>query len=192
MTFWTRVFREKRAIVVALLLGVVLNVAAYGLIVYPLAVKSGGAAERATAAAAALRAAERDLAGAKALVTGKSRAEEALSTFYDKVLPADESHARRQTYTALPSLARKANVKFAERRTDLDPTMAKNSRVGRLQIRMVLSGEWESIRQFIYDVESASEFVIIDDVIVAQNDPGKPLTLTLELSTYFRLGANGN
>ena len=74
----------------------------------------------------------------------------------------------------------------------LRPAIPKNSRVGRLQIRMVLSGEWESIRRFIYDVESASEFVIIDDVILAQNDPGKPLTLTLELSTYFRLGANGN
>jgi len=57
---------------------------------------------------------------------------------------------------------------------------------------MVLSGEWESIRQFIYDVESASEFVIIDDVTLSQNDPGKPLTLTLELSTYYRLGSNGN
>ena len=54
------------------------------------------------------------------------------------------------------------------------------------------SGEWESIRQFIYDVESASEFVIIDDVTLSQNDAGKPLTLTLELSTYFRLGSNGN
>jgi hypothetical protein len=34
--------------------------------------------------------------------------------------------------------------------------------------------------------------VIIDDVTLAQNDAGKPLTLTLELSTYFRLGVNGN
>jgi len=108
------------------------------------------------------------------------------------VLPSDESHARRQTYTALPNLARRANVKFAERRTEIDRSLPKNSRVGRLQIRMVLSGEWESIRQFIYDVESASEFVIIDDVTLSQNDAGKPLTLTLELSTYFRLGANGN
>jgi Tfp pilus assembly protein PilO len=83
-------------------------------------------------------------------------------------------------------------VKFAERRTDVDRSLPKNSRVGRLQIRMVLSGEWESIRQFIYDVESASEFVIIDDVTLSQNDLGRPLTLTLELSTYFRLGSNGN
>jgi len=192
VSLWTRIFLEKRTLLVALGAGVVLDVAGYALIVYPRGVKSRGAAERASVAATSLGAAERDFAGAKALVAGKTRAEQELATFYDKVLPADESQARRQTYTALPNLARKANVKFAERRTDLDPAIPKNSRVGRLQIRMVLSGEWESIRQFIYDVESASEFVIIDDVILAQNDPGKPLTLTLELSTYFRLGPNAN
>ena len=53
-------------------------------------------------------------------------------------------------------------------------------------------GDYESFRQFIYELESAPEFVIIDDVTLAQNDPDKPLTLTLELSTYYRLGANGN
>jgi len=36
------------------------------------------------------------------------------------------------------------------------------------------------------------EFVIIDDVTLAQDDPGKPLLLTLELSTYYRLESNGN
>ena len=192
MTFWQRVFAERRAAIVALIAGLVVNLVAYALVVYPRGVKSRGAAERANVAAAALRTAERDFAAAKALVTGKTRADQELSTFYDKVLPANESHARRQTYTALPSLARRANVKFAERRTDVDRSLPKNSRVGRLQIRMVLSGEWESIRQFIYDVESASEFVIIDDVTLAQNEPGKPLTLTLALSTYFRLESNGN
>ena len=34
--------------------------------------------------------------------------------------------------------------------------------------------------------------VIIDDVTLAQPDPAKPLVLTLELSTYYRLGAHGN
>jgi len=34
--------------------------------------------------------------------------------------------------------------------------------------------------------------VIIDDVSLAQTDTSKPLTLQLELSTYYRLGANGS
>jgi hypothetical protein len=34
--------------------------------------------------------------------------------------------------------------------------------------------------------------VIIDDVQLAQNDATKPLQLSLQLSTYYRLGSNGN
>jgi hypothetical protein len=34
--------------------------------------------------------------------------------------------------------------------------------------------------------------VIIDEVSIAQNDPTKPLAVTILLSTYYRLGANGN
>jgi Tfp pilus assembly protein PilO len=68
----------------------------------------------------------------------------------------------------------------------------RDARVGRWKIRTELQGDYENLRQFIYALESAPEFVIIDDVTLSQNDAGKPLTLTLELSTYFRLGSNGN
>ena len=54
---------------------------------------------------------------------------------------------------------------------------------------MVLQGDYESFRRFIYELETLAEFVIIDDVTLAQGEPGKPLTLTLELSTYYRVGA---
>jgi hypothetical protein len=47
------------------------------------------------------------------------------------------------------------------------------------------------VRRFIYELESAPEFVIIDGVTLAQGDSGKPLTLSLELSTYYLLGAHG-
>jgi hypothetical protein len=191
MPLWKRILVERRSLIVPIALGAVLNVAAYALWVYPLGVKSEGAGERAAAAATALKAAERDFAAAKGLVTGKSRADEELSTFYDKVLPATEADARRQTYAPLAALARKTNVKFAERRTEPDQTTAKNARVSRLKIRMSLQGEYEALRQFIYDIESAPEFLIIDDVTLSQNDPGKPLTLIIELSTYYRLGTNG-
>jgi len=186
-----RILREWRSLIIPIAAGAVLNAAGYALWVYPLGVKSAGAGERAAHAAAALQSAARDVAAARALVTGKSRADEELSTFYDKVLPATESDARRQTYSMLPTLARKTNVKFAERRTEPDTAIPKNARVGRLKIRMTLQGEYEELRQFIFDVESAQQFLIIDDVTLSQNDPGKPLTLTIELSTYYRLGVNG-
>jgi Type II secretion system (T2SS), protein M subtype b len=191
MTLWKRIVSEKCAVIIPLALAILVNVGVYWMVVYPLGVKSAGAADRADAAKHAVTAAEREHNAARALVTGKSRAEEELSTFYDKVLPANLTAARRLTYASLPELARKANVKYQASRYDPDPP-AKDSRFARLHIRTVLQGEYENLRRFIYELESAPEFVIIDDVSLAQSDPGKPLVLTLEMSTYYRVGANGN
>ena len=66
----------------------------------------------------------------------------------------------------------------------------KNSRLGHLKVRIVLQGSYDALRQFIYALETAPEFVIIDDMSLAQNDLTKPLSLTLGLSTYYRLDVN--
>ena len=121
MTLWRRIFVEKRAAIIPLVLGIVGNLVAYALWVYPLGVKSAGAADRAAAAAQSLQAAEREDAAAKAVVAGKSRAEQELSTFYDKVLAADMGSALKLTYATLPAMARKTNVKFVGRRLDTEP-----------------------------------------------------------------------
>ena len=192
MTLLKRILFEKRALIIPLALGVIGNLAAYALVVYPLGVKTAGAADRATAAAQALQAAERDYAAARALVVGKSRADEELSTFYDKVLPADFPSARRLTYVTLPSLARKSHVRFLDRRYDVEKNPNKNSRLGILKVRTQWQCDYESFRQFIYELESAPAFVIIDDLVLTQGDPSKPLTLIMQLSTYYRLGTNGN
>ena len=190
MTLLKRVVADKRPMVMPLVIALVANVAVYVLAVYPLGNRQAGVQGRADAAAAARLAAEAELANARALVEGKSRAEEELSTFYDKVLPADLSAARRMTYASLPRLARKTDVTFLGRSTELEQR-TDDSRLGYLQIRMVLEGDYESIRQFIHELESAQEFIIIDDVTLAQNDPARPLALTLMLSAYYRLGPNG-
>ena len=43
MTLWRRVVGEKRALVIPLALAILVNVAVYGLVVYPLGVKSARA-----------------------------------------------------------------------------------------------------------------------------------------------------
>jgi type II secretion system (T2SS) protein M len=192
MTLWKRVLVEKRVLVVPLALALLINIGVYALVVYPLGVKSATAADRAFAAAEAVKAADADYNAAKALVTGKSRAEQELSTFYDEVVPSDLSAARRLTYAALPRLARKSNVRYEQARYAPDASVKKDARLGRLTIVLVLQGEYESFRQFLYELESAPEFVIIDHVTIGQSDPTKPLAFSLELSTYYRLGANGN
>jgi Type II secretion system (T2SS), protein M subtype b len=190
MTLARRVLRENRRYLWPLVGALLINVVIYGLVVYPLGVKSATAVDRAAAAAGVREAAQRDMAAAAALVAGKTAAEKELATFYQKVLPPTLDAARRMTYAKLPALARKANVKFDERRSDIDQQQ-KNSRLGRLQTRIVLEGDYESLRQLLYELETTPEFLIVDDVSVTQPDANKPLTLTLNVSTYYRLAANG-
>jgi len=191
MTLARRIFVEKRALIIPVAVGVLLNIAAYLFVVRPLAIKSAGVADRAIAARQALTVAERDLAAARALVTGTSRADEELATFYEQVLPPDQNSARRLTYLSIYHLARKMNVKFLDRKTEVEPPK-RDARVGRWKIRTELQGDYENLRQFIYALESAPEFVIIDDVTLSQNDATKPLTLTIELSSYYRVDAHGD
>lgn len=189
-TLLNRVVAEHRTLVVMLAAVLAVNVAAYALVVRPLGAKSAGAADRAAAAAAALAAAERELEMAQALVAGKTHADEELSAFYEKVLPSDLAAARRLTYASLPALARRTNVKYEERRTEIDDP-EKDARLGHLRIRMVLESDYENFRNFIYQLESTPEFVILDDVTLAESEGSGPLTITLNLSTYFRLKPNG-
>jgi hypothetical protein len=191
MTLLKRILSEKRAAIIPLAIGILSNIGVYLLVVYPLGVKSANAESRAATAAQALQAAERDFAAARNLVTGKTRAEQELSTFYDKVLPADQPSALRLTYATLPQLARKTNVKFLDRQVDIEPVKDKD-RLGLLKIHTQWQGTYENLRRFIYELETSGAFVIIDDVSLAQVDAERPLILSLDLSTYYRLGPHGN
>jgi len=186
MTLWSRALREYRTILIPLGVGAALNVLAYLFVVQPLAARSAGAAGRAEAAAAALQGARREHELATQLVDGKARADQELDDFYGKVLPADLTAARRMTYSSLPALAKRTNVRYETRRFET-PDPEKDSRLGRLGIRMVLQGEYEDIRTFIYELERSPEFVIVDDVTLSETNENAALTLRLNLSTYFNV-----
>jgi uncharacterized protein YecT (DUF1311 family) len=191
MTLLGRIATEKRGLLVPLVIALLINVGVYALVVYPLGVKSATVTERAAAAAQARQAAERDMASADALVHGKAKADQELNTFYKKVLPASLDEARRMTYARLPALAKKANMRFTERHTELDQQMEKDSQLGRVRTQMRLDGTYENVRQFLYELETTQEFIIVDDVSLAQAEADKPVTLVLEVSTYYRQGRNG-
>jgi Tfp pilus assembly protein PilO len=186
-----RILYEHRAIVLPLTLALVANIAAYVFVVRPMVARSVNAEDRAKMAADSLKSAQKDITAARALSTGKARADEELAMFYGKVLPGSYFEGLRLTYLRVPALAKKLNIKFEKRDEEVEKATIKDQRYGRIKIRLVLTGDYEAIRQFIYQLETAPEFVIIDDVALAQSEQGKPLTLTLALSTYYRLGADG-
>jgi Tfp pilus assembly protein PilO len=189
MSLLRRIVVERRAVVMPLAAALAVNLLAYVLVVRPLGLKSAGAADRARGAASNLRTAEKDLALARSLVTGKSEADQELTAFYLKVLPPDLTAARRMTYASLPALAKKTGVRYQARTTAIEER-ERDSRLQRMTIKMVLEGDYRNIRQFLYELETAPDFIIIDDVTLAETTANEPQTLTINLSTYFRQETN--
>ena len=197
MPLLKRVAVEKRSIVLPLALALVANILAYAFVVYPLGVKSAGAADRAAAAASQRRTAEHDETLARALVTGKALADQELDSFYEKVLPADMAAARLKVFPSLPAIAQLNAITFKESRftpddkDEKDREGSKSGHLGHLAIHTVLQGDYKHIRSFIYDLESSSIFIIIDGVTLIEGPNNEPQTVTLDLSTYYRLRLNG-
>jgi Tfp pilus assembly protein PilO len=113
-----------------------------------------------------------------------------LKAFYKDVLPSSHAQARQATFLRLTQLAEQHNLEQSRRSTD--PKQGRESSLARLQISMTLQGNYEDIRHFIYQVESGSDFIVIDSISLQQGaEAGAPLTLALALSTYYRVGADG-
>ena len=51
---------------------------------------------------------------------------------------------------------------------------------------MELSGSYDDVRVFIYELETAPEFVVIDNISLGERGGQGPLQFDVELSTYFR------
>ena len=67
--------------------------------------------------------------------------------------------------------------------------MERGSNLTRLKVSMELMGNYADVRDFIHEIESSPEFVVIDEINLAEGSQGDSmLRLTLQLSTYFRTG----
>ena len=188
MALVRRVLAEHRRIVIPLSVALVVNVLAYGLIVYPLSQRVANVTQRDLAAEQALAQAKADYGQASGTLTGKARASTALTTFYNDVLPRDLSGARRLTYLRLAQLARESNLRFES--GSYTPKEERDSTLTRLEIELVLAGSYADIRTFIHALESSPEFVVIDNVELSEGAEGGNLAVTLQLSTYYRTTAS--
>jgi Tfp pilus assembly protein PilO len=187
----SRVGADHRRVLVALSVLAVLNAVVLTLAVYPLSLKVAASQRRADAAQARLRQAERDVAQVHATLATTEQADKDLARFYSAVLPQDVSAARRLTYAHLAELADTHNLAVTRRTYGLDASY--KGRLARLEIEMVLSGEYSDIRDFIYALETSPEFVVIEDVSLAEGArPEAGLTVNLHLATYFRSDTHGS
>jgi len=167
--------------------GVVLaiNVIVLLAVVLPLRQSVQSGSSRAEASAQSLREAMADFKDAEATRDGQTQASADLVRFYADVLPADISTARRITNLKFQQLARSHDVVFQSGAATTEEL--RDSTLERLHVNYNLTGDWEDIRQLIYDLETGPDFVVIDNVaLVEGSQANAPLALTLDLSTYYR------
>lgn len=185
-----QIFGDYRRLILALAVVAIVNMAVDALVIYPLSLKVGSSERRAATVTEQLRAAQKDSDGVHATLAKTGQAESDLARFYTDVLPADISGARRLTYARLASMASEHNLTIVQRSYALDDSY--KGRLERLQIEMSINGEYPDIRDFIYAVETAPEFVVIENVGVTEGARAQSgLTVALRLATYFRAGQDG-
>jgi hypothetical protein len=191
MTQLRRIFLEKRRFIYPLIGAMVINAALFAAIVYPLSLKVANGERDAQAESRAMAAARAEYEAARATVTGKDSADAELKKFYNEVLPPDLSAARRILYGKIDKLMTSAAVKrgiesYAE-------SQERDSTLGKFTATVRLFGEYRNIRRFIHELETAPEFLVLENVALSQGQEREQgLSVELKISTYFRAEGNGN
>jgi Tfp pilus assembly protein PilO len=192
MTNLRRIVLEHRRIVYILAAALVINAALYGLVVYPLAQRVQSGEQEAGDSTRDLNAARKTFEAARGTVTGKKEADAELAKFYQDVLPGDFSTARRLLYPHLDQLAREVNLSVGGSRftSEKDDSLGDLRKVSML---MNLTGEYSDIRAFIHELETATEFLVLESVSVTSTaDNDRRLNVQAQVATYYRTSVHGN
>jgi hypothetical protein len=182
---FTRVIADHRRWLVPVGIVLAINIVVLVAVVLPLRQSAASASARAAASAQSLREAMADLKNAEATRDGQSQATADLDRFYAEVLPKDFATARRITQLKIAQMARSHDVDF-QSGVATSETL-RDSTLERLHVTYALSGDWDDIRQLIYALETGPDFIVIDNVMLSEGQAAEaPLSLTLDLSTYYR------
>ena len=182
---WSRIIADHRRWLIPVGIVLAINLIVLSAVVMPMRRSAESGTSQAEQSAAALNTAIADLKDAEATRDGQSQASKDLERFYGEVLPQDIASARRLTQLKLAQMARSHDVILQS--GNAVPEELRNSPLERLNVRFALAGDWEDIRQFIYDIETGPDFMVIDNVALAEGENANaPLSLLLEISTYYR------
>lgn len=185
LAFIRRVIAEKRVVALLLAIGLIVDAGLYALVVYPAFVRVENAGLRAAAAAAGLEEARRRFETARLAADGMARAEAGLLAFHREILPRDLAGARALTFARLAALASEHGLLMERRASATD--REDDSLLARLQVSMLLSGAYRDIRRFIHALETAPEFLVIEEIVLSRGDESEAgEVLNLVLSTYYR------
>jgi hypothetical protein len=183
---WSRVLTDQRRWLLPVLAFLAINIAVLVVVVLPMRRSVETGTEQAAASVQALNAAIAELKDAEATRDGQTDASQDLDRFYGEVLPANFGAARRLAQLKLAQMARAHDVRYQRGATT--PESVRESALERLHVDCSLEGDWDDIRQLIYAIETGPDFLVIDNIALVEGDTETaPLSLTLRISTYYRV-----
>jgi Tfp pilus assembly protein PilO len=186
----SRVVRDYRRWILPIAIALVAAVGVLVGVVLPMAATADASERRAAAARESRDRAAGEFSAAEQTRDAQTQAAKDLDQFYRQVLPADVAAARRVTHLKLSQMAREHGVSF--QRSAASPETIRGSTLERLRVSYSLSGSYDDIRRLIHDIETASDFILIDNVFLSEGEDAQaPLSLTLELSTFYRPVTHG-
>jgi Tfp pilus assembly protein PilO len=187
MSLWRRVLSERRVLVVPLLTVLAINVLVLALAVFPLQRSVAGDEDRANDVKLALADARRTERVANDTRASRQRADEELKRFYAEVLPASHAVARDLLYLQVSKLSREHGLKFES--SSFEPEPVDKSSLMRFRVDVSLTGDYANIRKFLYRIETAEEFYIIEGVKLGHasrtDGGGTALEVVLQVATYY-------
>ena len=185
MTLWRRLVAERKGLVLPLLIALAVNVGVLALGVFPLQASVAGDENRAAAVKMELAEAQRLERLANDTRASQARADQELKQFYSDVLPGSHAAARDLLYLQLRTISQQTGLKFTTGRFDLVPV--EESALTRLRTDVSLTGDYSNIRRFLYDLETAEEFFIVESVKLGPSSVkgGGSLEIVLAITTYF-------
>lgn len=190
MTDVRRIVAENRRYVYLLGAALAINLALYVLVVFPLSQRVASAEQEAGEATRQVVTARASYASAQGTITGKKEADAELRKFYEDVLPAGLSAARRTLYPRLEQLARASRL--TPQRSGWEPDTGKDGDLRKLTLTMTLTGEYSGVRRFIHQLETAPEFLVLESVTVTSEAEDRELNVVARVATYYRASADGN
>jgi len=188
MILWRRVFVERRATMLALTALLAVNAAVLMLAVLPLRGIVAGNADQVARAKLTLADAQAKKTRAETTRSSRDRTQADLKKFYADILPPDFSSARRITHMEIARIGQECGLRAGPR--DFDPARLRDSPLGEFKTAVSFTGEYASIRKFIYQLETSPSFLVIRSIELGQasqskGQSGGSLGVTLQISTFY-------
>jgi len=181
-----RIFRERRRVIVPLLVFLLANAAGLGYVFWLQQSMDAAQASR-DKALAELTLARKNKKDAEGQKGSKELAEVELRKFYGEVLPKDLPAALNVLNFWLSRVASTAHVSY--RAGSYDHDQVRDSRLTRVTGDITLSGDYANVRRFLYELETSQEFIIIEKVQLSQPNAAQggnaQLEVALTVATYF-------